>query len=159
MPNGQAKNCRRNRNGKRLRRGTRKRRMPIRNGNDGSLGGNTAGNNANIGSAHATNVGQKAASASAYGVVDMAGNVAEWVADNYQPYLGNQKADPDFGATNRVVRGGHFRSPSNEIRTTIRGYHSPIYSDAELQQGAWLVGFRCAARADSPKVKEVLQQK
>lgn len=121
--------------------------------------GNAPGNNANIGSAHATNVGQKAASASAYGAVDMAGNVAEWVADNYQAYPGNQKADPDYGATNRVVRGGHFRSPSNEIRTTIRGYHSPIYSDAELQQGAWLVGFRCAVRADSPKVKEVSQQK
>ncbi len=121
--------------------------------------GNTPGNNANIGSAHATNVGQKAASASAYGVVDMAGNVAEWVADNYQAYPGNQVADSNYGATNRVVRGGHFRSPSNEIRTTIRAYHTPIYSDAELQQGAWLVGFRCAARADSPKVKEVLQQK
>ena len=121
--------------------------------------GSTAGNNANVGTTHSTNVGQKAASASAYGAVDMAGNVAEWVADNYQAYPGNQAADSNYGTTNRVWRGGHFRSPSNEIRTTIRGFHTPTYSDAELQQGAWLLGFRCAARANSPKVSEALSKK
>lgn len=121
--------------------------------------GNTPGNNANVGSNHTTNVGQKAASASAYGVMDMVGNVAEWVADNYQAYPGNQTADNDYGTTNRVWRGGHFKSPSNEIRTTIRGYHTPTYSEEELQRGAWILGFRCAARANSPKVSEVLSKK
>jgi eukaryotic-like serine/threonine-protein kinase len=121
--------------------------------------GNSAGNNANIGSTHATNVGQKAAGASAYGVMDLAGNIAEWVKDNYQAYPGNQTADKDYGTTNRVVRGGHFRSTANDIRTTVRFFHTPIYSPEELEQGAWLVGFRCAARADSPKVREAMQKK
>ncbi len=121
--------------------------------------GNAGGNNANIGSTHATNVGQKVAGASAYGVIDMGGNIAEWVKDNYQAYPGNQAADKDYGATNRVVRGGHFRSAANDIRTTVRFSHTPLYSPEELQQGAWLVGFRCAARADSPKVREVSQKK
>lgn len=97
---------------------------------------------------HTANVGAKATNTSAYGVMDMAGNVAEWVADNYQAYPGNQKPEPDYGATNRVVRGGHIQSEANEIRTTIRGYHTPTYSAEELQRGAWLVGFRCAVRAD-----------
>ncbi len=70
----------------------------------------------------------------------------------------NQVADNDYGSTHRVWRGGHIQS-EKEIRTTIRVYHAPTYSDAELQEGAWLVGFRCAARADSPKVREVLSQK
>ena len=108
---------------------------------------------------HTINVGQKAANTSAYGVMDMAGNVAEWVADNYQPYPGNQVADKDYGTTNRVWRGGHIQSDVKDTRTTTRGYHTPTYSDAELQAGAWLLGFRCAARAGSPKVSEVLSKK
>ncbi len=108
---------------------------------------------------HTANVGQKSANTSAYGVMDLAGNVAEWVADNYQPYPGNQAADKDYGSTNRVWRGGHIQSEVQDTRTTTRGYHTPMYSDAELQKGAWLLGFRCAARADSPKVRELLSKK
>jgi len=119
--------------------------------------GNTAGGGGKT--THTANVGQKSANTSAYGVMDMAGNVAEWVADNYQAYPGNQVADKDYGSTNRVWRGGHIQSEAKDTRTTTRGYHTPTYSDAELQQGAWLLGFRCAARADSPKVREVLPKK
>ncbi len=119
--------------------------------------GNTAGSGSKSG--HTINVGQKPANTSAYGVMDMSGNVAEWVADNYQPYPGNQIADNDYGSTNRVWRGGHIQSEAKDARTTTRGYHTPTYSDAELQQGAWLLGFRCAARANAPKVSEVLPKK
>jgi formylglycine-generating enzyme required for sulfatase activity len=110
--------------------------------------GNAPAGHANIGTKHTVNVGQKAAGASAYGVMDMAGNVAEWVADNYQPYPGNQAPASSFDATNRVIRGGHFIDKLDAIRTTYRNIHPPIYSPEELAKGAWLIGFRCVVRAD-----------
>jgi formylglycine-generating enzyme required for sulfatase activity len=110
--------------------------------------GNAPAGNANIGTKHTVNVGQKAAGASAYGVMDMAGNVAEWVADNYQPYPGNQVADANYGTANRVIRGGHFIDKLDAVRTTYRNIHPPTYSPQELQSGTWLIGFRCVVRAD-----------
>jgi formylglycine-generating enzyme required for sulfatase activity len=87
--------------------------------------------------------------------MDMAGNIAEWVADYYQSYPNNSTPNPDYGTTNRVVRGGHFRSPNDQIRTTIRGYHLPTYSADDYPEGnklRWpLIGFRCALRADRLK--------
>jgi eukaryotic-like serine/threonine-protein kinase len=121
--------------------------------------GNTAAVNANIGSKHPINVGQKAAGASAYGVVDMVGNAAEWVASHYQPYPGNQVADPDYGNTKRVVRGNSFLATPDLARTTVRDKADPVYSAQALVDRSWLIGFRCAARADSPKIKEMLQKK
>ncbi len=121
--------------------------------------GNTVANNANTGSGHPTNVGGKAGDTSNYGVMDMAGNVSEWVKDNYQAYPGNQVADSKYGAGERVVRGGNLKPGLKDFRTTVRYSHSPVYSPEELQQASWLVGFRCAVRADSPKVKEVSQKK
>jgi serine/threonine-protein kinase len=110
--------------------------------------GNTPVSNANLGTRHAVNVGQKATSASAYGVMDMAGNVAEWVLDNYQPYPGNQVADENYGTANRVIRGGHFIDKLDAARTTYRNIHPPTYSPEELAKGTWLIGFRCVVRAD-----------
>ena len=121
--------------------------------------GNVAANNANISSKHTTDVGKKVGDASNYGVMDLAGNVSEWVKDNYQAYPGNQVADSNYGSVHRVVRGGNIKTSMEQVRTTVRYSHTPIYSPAELQEGAWLVGFRCAARADSSKVKEVLLKK
>lgn len=122
--------------------------------------GNTSGaGSANIGTKHPLNIGQKAASASAYGVLDMVGNAAEWVASYYQPYQGNQTADPDYGTTKRVVRGNSFLATPDAARTTVRDKAEPVYSAQALANRSWLIGFRCAARADSPKIKEILQRK
>ena len=110
-----------------------------------------------LGSDHPNSVGQRPGGASAYGVQDMAGSVAEWVDASYQPYPGGQAADPNFGTKNRVVRGGHFRLDINDVRTTARYYHGPEFEIAEKKLRSWLTGFRCAVSADDPKLKEFLR--
>lgn len=97
-------------------------------------------------------VGGYAGDESAYGVRDMAGNVAEWVADYYQAYPGSQSQDPSFGTKYRVVRGGHFQSTFDQARTTNRVYLPPDLSDSKS-----LVGFRCAISADDPKFQAYLR--
>jgi len=112
---------------------------------------------ATLGSNQPTEVGSNANGASAYGVQDMAGNVLEWVNAYYQPYPGNTATDPNFGTTNRVVRGGHFHSEAEDARTTRRIYQAPKFTAAEQKDRAWLIGFRCAVSANDPKLQEHLR--
>jgi formylglycine-generating enzyme required for sulfatase activity len=112
---------------------------------------------ATIGANHPTPGGQNSSGASAYGVEDMAGNVLEWVNASYQPYQGNTASDPHFGATNRVVRGGHFKSEMDDARTSRRFYAPQEFTAAEKKERSWLIGFRCAVAADDPKLQERLK--
>lgn len=112
---------------------------------------------ATIGSNHSTAVGTNANGASAYGVHDMAGNVLEWVNAYYQPYKGNTATDPNFGTANRVVRGGHFRSETEDARTTRRIYTQPKFTAVQATQRTWLIGFRCVVSANDPKLQEHLR--
>jgi serine/threonine-protein kinase len=73
-------------------------------------------------------VGSYPQGASPYGVLDMAGNVWEWVADRYN-------RDP----SRRVVRGGSCCSYFVEPRAANRNAWDPSYRDADL-------GFRCVSR-------------
>ncbi len=82
------------------------------------------------------------AGASPYGALDMAGNLAEWVADWYAAdyYQISSTSDPPGPAsgTNRVKRGGDYTRDAVDLRIGRRG--SPPPGDAEDEKG-----FRCAA--------------
>jgi eukaryotic-like serine/threonine-protein kinase len=87
-------------------------------------------------------VGSKPSGASPYGVLDMAGNVWEWVADWYDSaYYGSSPArnppGPDSGER-KTFRGGSWGYLPTFIRTTDRARNRPTYA-------GFNVGFRCAA--------------
>ena len=126
-----------------------KRRWPW--GNDFAQG------RANSNSNHPTTVGQYQEGVSAYGVYDMAGNAFEWVLDSYNPYPGNQTPDPQFGPANKVVRGGSFKTDSPDFtRTTFRVFRAASFSDKELKDRTWLIGFRCAIKRENPRLQASL---
>jgi len=119
-------------------------------------GDNPDSNRVSLGGNRPPVVGQQAPSVSAYGVHDLAGSVAEWVDSFYQPYSGNQTPDANFGTRNEVVRGGHFRSGIEDVRTTARYYNPPEFSSVEKKERTWLIGFRCAVSADDPRLQAML---
>lgn len=88
-----------------------------------------------------TRVGSYPAGASPYGVLDMSGNAAEWVADwfDMQYYLSSRVINPDGPETGqfRVQRGGSWLSQSYAIRSAHRLWN---YPDLSFEG----IGFRCA---------------
>lgn len=108
-----------------------------------------------------SDVGKFTGGASASGAMDMAGNVAEWVDAFFQPYPNSTATNAEFGEKNRVVRGGHFASKSDDrLKTTKRIYIPPdIASGGDDEKlVAAIIGFRCAVSADAPAIREVLNQ-
>ncbi len=81
------------------------------------------------------------------GLLDMAGNAAEWVADVLElDRAGRPKGYPDVAETNprpvttggyHIARGGSYRDPAMWLRSAHRDW-SPLSRPAK-------VGFRCAA--------------
>jgi len=128
---------------------TKKRMWPWGDNNNASA--------ATLNSNHPTAVGSKPGGASAYGVQDMGGNVLEWVDSFYQAYPNNTATDPNFGSTNRVVRGGNFHSDVDAARTSRRIYAPAEFSAEEKKERSWLIGFRCAVSANDPKVQDHLR--
>jgi formylglycine-generating enzyme required for sulfatase activity len=88
-------------------------------------------------------VGSFPAGATPEGILDMAGNVAEWVADGFAPYRAEAQRDPTGPAEPvfRVLRGG--------------GWHSHLPARAQGWFRWWddpaarvtRIGFRCAVEA------------
>lgn len=87
-----------------------------------------------------TIVGRYPAGASRDGVLDLAGNVAEWCGDWYQPYTAAAKTDPieTRESHSRVLRGGSWGYYGHSQRTRDREFNSPGYP------GYVFIGFRVA---------------
>lgn len=120
--------------------------------------GNTfANSNAAFDIPELAEVGKYESGASPSGVLDMAGNAAEWVDAFFKPYPNSKATDENFGEKNRVVRGGLFNSKTNDrLKTTKRIYVPPMFMpDGET---ASYIGFRCAISADDPRLKEILSK-
>ncbi len=84
-------------------------------------------------------VGQYPAGASWCGTLDLAGNVWEWVADEYGPYPSERQTNPTGPPPghHRVLRGGSFDLDPAFVRSAIRNWGIPDrYSP--------VTGFRCA---------------
>lgn len=88
---------------------------------------------------HPSHVGAHLAGASPFGVLDMSGNVEEWVADWYGENV--SELSPRAGSSH-VLRGGGYLSPPSLARTTTRNWGSVLEAGPN-------VGFRCA-RDDRP---------
>jgi formylglycine-generating enzyme required for sulfatase activity len=82
-------------------------------------------------------VGSFAEGASSYGVLDMAGNVWEWMADWYQPYPNSAYKSDYFGEKFKVTRGGGWFQEENLVTTSNRSATDPSAANDDL-------GFRCA---------------
>ncbi|MGC8856133.1 MAG: formylglycine-generating enzyme family protein [Anaerolineae bacterium] len=105
-----------------------------------------------------TRVGSFPAGASPFGVLDMAGNVAEWVNDFYDAgyYSSAINVNPPGPLAranyfNRVVRGGTFQDGEIDIRLANRASVLGPNPDAPLDSPQYYgefspkIGFRCAA--------------
>ncbi|HUI89320.1 MAG TPA: SUMF1/EgtB/PvdO family nonheme iron enzyme [Anaerolineales bacterium] len=90
---------------------------------------------------HTSPVNAYSAGRSAYGLLDMAGNVYEWVNDFYDPnyYASAPSSNPTGPATgnDRVFRGSSFETDLTLILSAVRHHYAPTYHNYDL-------GFRCA---------------
>jgi serine/threonine-protein kinase len=106
--------------------------------------GNTLPNNSRLNFNNSTGdtlpVGSYQSGASPYGVLDMAGNVTEWVADWYDAgyYAISPHSDPTGPVDGQYkgLRGGSWHTDEYNIRSADRHYLAPDTRDIVL-------GFRC----------------
>jgi len=97
------------------------------------------------GYAQSSPVGAFPRGASPFGILDMAGNVHEWVNDYFDNYKGGIQKNPKGpnGGTKRVYRGGSWRTRILACRTTARAFNSADYQFNDL-------GFRVACDCPPP---------
>jgi formylglycine-generating enzyme len=85
---------------------------------------------------------------SPYGLYDMTGNVAEWVADTYseQYYQKTPYRDPlgPEDGQHKVIRGGSWRETYHNARLSKR-------FQAKMWRTDTTIGIRCAKDADEPR--------
>jgi formylglycine-generating enzyme required for sulfatase activity len=96
-------------------------------------------------------VGSFSADVSPFGAFDMAGNVHEWVADDYRLYDGNPGALSKEDAPRKVVRGGSFALAPIDLSPSWRASLAPQLTPGQDSP----VGFRCVADpTDAQKLRE-----
>jgi len=91
-----------------------------------------------------TPVGSYPEGTSFYGALDMAGNVYEWVADEWDKhYYRDSSSDnplgPSFGLDKRPMRGGSWNGDANSVRSAARYGYRRGWADFPS------AGIRCAA--------------
>jgi len=86
-----------------------------------------------------TEVGSYPNGASPYGVMDMAGNVWEWVSNDYKvyPYKADDGHEDLLSNNNKAIRGGSWFNSSLNSRASGRLFDNPT-------NNSYLIGFRCA---------------
>jgi len=112
---------------------------------------------------HTSAVNEYPQGASPYGVMDMAGNAQQWVADQFAPYPGTgaksdvfepKALDPNYQRGSdekeeliyRVMRGGSWKSDPLSTTSYHRNYALPNYASD-------FFGFRCAMDIEKDKEK------
>ncbi len=83
-------------------------------------------------------------SKSPYGAYDMAGNVWEWVEDDYRAYPGSDFQSPDFNQGKKVIRGGGGGVGHYALSVFFR---AAARQAADRNATSADVGFRCAKDA------------
>ncbi|MFN0110731.1 MAG: SUMF1/EgtB/PvdO family nonheme iron enzyme [Blastocatellia bacterium] len=78
--------------------------------------------------------------ASPFGIYDMAGNVAEWTADDFHLYPGSKLPVNDPNSGRKVVRGGAFNIPAAAQTATDKYFYPSSTKNMSI-------GFRCAKDA------------
>ncbi len=90
-------------------------------------------------------VGSFPGGASPYGIVDMAGNAAEWVADHYDASYYQVSPDHNPMGPTQVLdhglRGGSYASPAQQATTYFRDSSHSVVPNPH-------VGFRCASDSE-----------
>lgn len=89
---------------------------------------------------------------SPYGVMDLSGNLPEWVDDSFSMYPGSQASMPPDAAGTKVVRGGavfYFFVTPPGVEKKYGGYGTVTNRDfnSPARDGFSPFGFRCAADA------------
>ena len=97
----------------------------------------------NDGFAETAPVGSFPRGSSPFGIEDLSGNVFEWCADFYEAYRGKDTVNrrgPNSG-TQRIYRGGSWRSKPTSLRASARHFNHPNCSAND-------VGFRIVCEAE-----------
>ena len=80
------------------------------------------------------------------GVFDMTGNVSEWTASWYRPYLDSTYEDENFGKKLKVSRGGGIQKREHGFMQEF--ITIPYRNPLPPQSRFWDTGFRCALTAE-----------
>lgn len=79
-----------------------------------------------------------------YGVVHMAGNIAEWTSSWYKAYEGSRYSDVRYGTQVKVIRGGSWYASPRECTVSARSYGGIPSLETDSR-----AGFRCVRDVDS----------
>jgi len=107
----------------------------------------TKSNNPYKGSTGTEPVGSYPEGRSPYGLLDMSGNVWEWVDSFYLPHPGNTIPKPEYGRDKRVLKGGSwFDCLSYGCGLSAPSFNRAFFNP-EVRNNSF--GFRCARSANT----------